>query len=261
MYKITEIFFEINGLTLPSCWKQFQSLPGEEEQKADFKVSVLHQEKMAHGMECYSLEHRPVHLWKMDRSILLTDEKWKEGKLFSASDEYGTLQLLLQMFYTHAVARGMIQVHSSLIDYRGKGVLFLGPSGIGKTTQAELWNQYRETRIINGDVVFVQKTRENFLGWGTPWHGSSPYCIHDRVPLRALVVLKQDQKNRIRRLEGFEKVAAVSRSIFYPRWMEEGTALCLDILDQLLTALPVYELSCRPEEEAVALTEKTIFGD
>ena len=90
--------------------------------------------------------------------------------MFSASDEYGTLQLLLQMFYTHAVARGMIQVHSSLIDYRGKGVLFLGPSGIGKTTQAELWNQYRETRIINGDVVFVQKTRENFLGWGTPWH-------------------------------------------------------------------------------------------
>ena len=36
--------------------------------------------------------------------------------------------------------------------------------------------------------------------------------------------------------------------------------LCLKSLDHLLTAIPVYELSCRPDEEAVKLTEETVFA-
>ena len=55
-------------------------------------------------------------------------------------------------------------------------------------------------------------------------------------------------------------MTAVSNSVFYPRWLENGMELCLETLDHLLSRLPVYELSCRPDEEAVALTEQTIFG-
>ena len=138
--------------------------------------------------------------------------------------------------------------------------MFLGPSGIGKTTQAELWNRYRDALIINGDVVFVQETEETFLGWGTPWHGSSPYCENTNVPVEALIVLKQAPENSIRELTGFEKVTAVSESVFYPRWLEGGMELCLETLDHLLSALSVYELSCRPDEGAVELVERTVFG-
>lgn len=138
--------------------------------------------------------------------------------------------------------------------------MFLGPSGIGKTTQAELWNQYRDALIINGDVVFVQETPEAFLGWGTPWHGSSPYCENTSVPVKALIVLKQAPENSIRELTGFEKVTAVSNNVFYPRWLEGGMELCLETLNHLLSAVPVYELSCRPDEEAVRLTEEAVFG-
>lgn len=139
--------------------------------------------------------------------------------------------------------------------------MFLGPSGIGKTTQAELWNQYRDALIINGDVVFAQETPEAFLGWGTPWHGSSPYCENASVPVSALIVLRQAEKNTIRELSGFEKVTAVSRHVIYPAWLKNGMELCLETLDHLLTALPVYELSCRPDEDAVRLTEEKIFGN
>lgn len=167
---------------------------------------------------------------------------------------------MLNIFNTHAVQRHMIQIHSSLIEHKGRGLMFLGPSGIGKTTQAELWHKYRDALIINGDIVFVQETEESFLGWGTPWHGSSPYCENTSVPVEALVVLKQAPENSIRELTGFEKVTAVSNSVFYPRWLENGMELCLETLDHLLSALPVYELSCRPDEEAVKLTESIVFG-
>ena len=167
----------------------------------------------------------------------------------------------MRVFYTHAVQRHMLQLHSSLIATPDNhGIMFLGPSGIGKTTQAELWNKYRDALIINGDIVFVQETPEGFLGWGTPWHGSSPYCENTSVPLKAMVVLKQAPENSIRELTGFEKVSEVSNSVFYPQWLENGMELCLETLDHLLTDIPVYLLSCRPDEDAVRLTEQAIFG-
>ena len=137
--------------------------------------------------------------------------------------------------------------------------MFFVLSGIGKTTQAELWNKFCDAMIVNGDIVFVQESETVFLGWGTPWHGSSPYCENTSVSVSALIVLKQAAENSIRELTGFEKVTAVSESVFYPRWLENGMELCLETLDHLLSSLPVYELSCRPDEDAVRLTEKTIF--
>lgn len=191
---------------------------------------------------------------------MVTDKEWRQAFFLKIENELDKEAFILQIFYTHAVQRHTIQLHSSLIDYYGHGLMFLGPSGIGKTTQAELWNKYRDALIINGDIVFVQETEEAFLGWGTPWHGSSPYCENTNVPIEALIILKQAPENSIRKLEGFEKVTAVSNSVFYPRWLENGMELCLETLDHLLSKIPVYELSCRPDEEAVELTEKTIFG-
>ena len=199
--------------------------------------------------------------FKLKNESIITDRKWGKNQLLSDGvDFFSVCSLVLLVFYAHAVQRHMIQIHSSMIDYRGKGLLFLGPSGIGKTTMAELWNQYRDALIINGDMNFVQDTGDEFIGWGTPWHGSSPYCENASVPIQALIILRQASENYIRELSGFEKVQLVSNNIIYPTWLENGMELCLETLDHLLTKLPVYELSCRPDEDAVKLTEETIFG-
>ena len=192
-------------------------------------------------------------------SLLLVNVDWSRGSVLKKGEE-DISYLVLRVFYYHAIKQHMVLFHSSLISHQNSGIMFLGPSGIGKTTQAELWNQYRDALIINGDIVFVQETEKNFLGWGTPWHGSSSYCENTSVPLRAMVVLKQAKENSIRELTGFEKVSEVSNHVFYPRWLENGMELCLETLDHLLTSIPVYELSCRPDEDAVRLTEETIFG-
>lgn len=213
-----------------------------------------------HRINFYNFESGYTHLINVNENTMIISKKWEKAKILHLNSCEGENILILQLFYTHAVQRHIIQFHSSLIDYRGHGLMFLGPSGIGKTTQAELWNQYRNALIINGDIVFVQETEESFLGWGTPWHGSSPYCENTNVPVEALIILKQAPENSIRKLEGFEKVTAVSNSVFYPRWLENGMELCLETLDHLLSALPVYELSCRPDEEAVQLTEEAVFG-
>lgn len=258
LYKVTEITFQLLDIHINQLiWNKFHSPKRE---KHIYTFRVIHYKNIIHGIEYYDLRKPISHISIADNSIMLADRFWKNAMVISdtISQEYD--KFLLQIFYCHAVQKNMLQLHSSLISVNDRGLMFLGPSGIGKTTQAELWNKYRDALIINGDIVFIQETENAFLGWGTPWHGSSPYCENTSVPVHAMIVLKQALENSIRELSGFEKVTAVSNSVFYPQWLENGMELCLETLDHLLSSVPVYELSCRPDEDAVRITEEAVFG-
>lgn len=263
MYRIANLNFDIaigkNNLEVQ--WEKFYIDPLKSNKisceieaqvhKLDYRI-VNHDIKFAHM-------DNGLNVMNSEGVILISNADYSKALLQCTKKNTNSL-LLAYFFYSHAIKNRMIQMHSSLVKTGKGGLMFVGPSGIGKTTQAELWNKYREAMIINGDVVFVQEIRGEFLGWGTPWHGSSPYCENTSVPLKAMIVLKQAPENSIRELTGFEKVSAVSNNVFYPTWLENGMELCLETLDHLLSRIPVYELSCRPDEEAVKLTEETIFG-
>lgn len=255
-YKILGINVKVNASNLIGTnWEEFAI---HNEKNIDIDINYIDNIKCFYGVEKYEIENGTI--MRHDADIMIAQEKWKKIYIFPTIKVENVTRFLIQVFYTHAVQRHIIQLHSSLISHQNQGIMFLGPSGIGKTTQAELWQKYRSSLIINGDIVFVQETDSGFLGWGTPWHGSSPYCENTSVPLKAMVVLKQSDQNSIRELTGFEKVTEVSNSVFYPQWLENGMELCLETLDHLLTSIPVYELRCRPDEDAVRLTEQTIFS-
>ncbi|MEE3378080.1 MAG: hypothetical protein VZR35_06335, partial [Lachnospiraceae bacterium] len=133
--------------------------------------------------------------------------------------------------------------------------------GSGKTTQAELWNRYLKARILNGDKVFISREEDGFYAYGSPWAGSSPYRENHGAPMRAVIVLQKGENNEIRRLRGEELLRFFVPNIFLPYW--EGTLLdaALGTLDALISAVPVYLLTCRADEEAVLLTKKAVFGD
>ena len=260
LVKIANLTFMLNNFSTQNRWNRF--IVNEQiDESGKIMVEIGSKPFCAYrNIEVYEIFSQNDYIIRREADMMLVNEDWSKSYILPLNDFENETAFFLQIFYTHAVRRHMIQLHASIIALGNQGILFLGPSGIGKTTQAELWQCYRNAIIVNGDVAFVQETPEAFLGWGTPWHGSSPYCENTSVPLKAMIVLKQAPENSIRELTGFEKVTAVSNNVFYPRWLENGMELCLETLDHLLSRIPVYELSCRPDEEAVKLTEETIFG-
>ena len=70
---------------------------------------------------------------------------------------------------------GMLVLHSSYIVTRQEqGILFSGPSGIGKSTQAALWQRYAGAEIVNGDRA-----------WCGPIRGPSAACSMQGPPASA----------------------------------------------------------------------------
>ena len=253
-YTVAGIHIQTEGLSLPEPWHLFQSSPFE--QTPAFSVT---QETFAFVNRDLSLLHLPqvAHLFQCEGTLVAADKKYWRFYVLQSHQPLNPVALAY-FFYIHALRRQIIQIHAATIQYQGRGILFLGPSGVGKTTQAERWAQFRGATIINGDVGFVQRTQEGFLAWGTPWHGSSPYCLNTSVPLKALVVLKQAPYNALRELTGFEKLKEVSNNVFYPTWLEDGMELGVETLHHLLTELPVYRLDNQADLEAVELLEREL---
>lgn len=147
-------------------------------------------------------------------------------------------------------------LHASLIKYKEQTIAFAGPSGVGKSTHAQIWKQHLDAQIINGDRAALRKTADGWVGFGSPYAGTSGIFRNDSAPLAAIVVLRQATENRLQQLSTAEAFRHIYPELSVHHWdktfVEKATDLCL----QLLQETPVYLLECRPEESAARLVEK-----
>lgn len=151
-----------------------------------------------------------------------------------------------------------VYMHGALARYQGSGIIFTGPSGIGKSTQSGLWERHLGAEILNGDRVLME-FGEQVIGHGSLAAGSSNIYRKEQVPIRAIVMLSQAKENRIERLTGMTAFKTM-----FPRFMILPAPECMketfDLVQRLVQEVPIYHLACLPDEDAVELTRKTIFG-
>ena len=82
--------------------------------------------------------------------------------------------------------------HSGLaVEAAGeRGLLFSGPSVIGKSTQAALWERHG-ARLLNGDRTVLGPGPAGWTAWGSPYAGSSRCFCSEQRTIGAIVVLEQ----------------------------------------------------------------------
>ena len=156
------------------------------------------------------------------------------------------------------MAHDAFQLHASVIEWQGSGILFSGPSGIGKSTQANLWNRERGARIINGDRGLIRRMDADYLVYGSPYAGTSGIYTTAQVPIRAIVVLTQAPYEQLRRLKPAEAFAKLYRECTVPAWDPGFAEALTELLADMVSRIPVYHLACRPSTEAVEVLEKEL---
>ena len=193
---------------------------------------------------CYYLKGDP---FKIDGLIYPGKEK-----LFKTLDEV----LNVSDLEVHLANIDAISLHSSLIRYQDRAILFSAPSGTGKSTQADLWKQYRGADPINGDRSIIRKKDGKWTAYGSPYAGTSGLFRNESVPIRTIVVLRQSEENTVRLLGQGEAFRYLYSETVVPRWNQETHSHIMDIITQITAEIPVVMLSCRPEESAVDLLDQ-----
>ena len=166
------------------------------------------------------------------------------------------------LFNIAALPLGAVAFHSSVIRYRGRGVLFLGESGTGKSTHTRLWREHIPgAELLNDDSPIIRATDSEALVHGSPWSGKTPCYRNVCQPIRAIVRLSQAPHNRIRRLRAIEAIGALLPSC-PPSFAHDETledAVCATV-SAVVAQVPVYHLECLPDAAAAELACRTIFG-
>ena len=219
-----------------------------------------------HGVLSLTPEHEVSHVLTMERdatATLMADRDYRNVTVYTRM-EYKLMEDLLPGLYSRLIYYRTAFAHAALVDVPGfGGLMFVGDSGVGKTTQAVLWNKHRGAEILNGDKVLLglrDTAPGQVLAYGNPWKGSSPYCVNRSVPLRAIVSLVRREETYIRRLSDIEAAAAYIPRVFMPSWDDRLTEALMETLDVMLPLVPVYEMSCLPDESAVEAVEKTVLA-
>ena len=211
------------------------------------------------GFHNYKISHRdplrPACWWRRQGDV--TEMLWSEAfrdmlyarNVLMSADLFGIL-----------LEYGGLVLHAAYVAYQGQGILFSGPSGMGKSTQAALWEKYRGAEVINGDRTLIRRGPDGaFWAYGVCYSGTSGICKNVGTPLKALVLLAQGPENTVEPLGGLTAFRALLPRVSYRTWDTEEIKNATQILSALLTEQPVFYLTCRPDEGAVKSLEKYLW--
>lgn len=149
------------------------------------------------------------------------------------------------------IEENRVLFHASCIATQYGGILFSGRSGIGKSTQSELWIQKEGAKLINGDRPILGKENDTWCAYGSPYAGSSKCHLNECVPIRCIVMLGRGKRNILRRLSLGDAFRNVYKNLTVNTWDEVFISKVLESISDLIAEIPVYEYSCLPEFSAV----------
>lgn len=189
---------------------------------------------------------------EIKNEAFISGEKYPVGYLESVC-VYRKLGMLLP-------SKNAVLMHASVIDIKGRGVAFMAPSGVGKTTHTLLWMKlYGDVvRVINGDKPILRFWEDIPFAYGTPWAGKENLQTNSRTKLTDLCFLEQSDYNQVESLDKNECIAQIMQQVLHPG--DSVAALkTLELLDKLLRKCNVWKIKCNINPEAAEIAYEKIF--
>ena len=154
---------------------------------------------------------------------------------------------------------GAMLLHGAVISDGTYGYAFTADSGVGKTTHVRLWKAAfgEDITVINGDKPIIRKRDGAWYAYGTPWCGKEGWNVNTSVPLAGICFLRRGETNTIAPFAPETALVDIMPQLLIP---DEPDALMetLDLLDGILTEIPLYELHCTISEEAARIAREAM---
>ncbi|HTR46551.1 MAG TPA: hypothetical protein VMM16_04090 [Verrucomicrobiae bacterium] len=158
-----------------------------------------------------------------------------------------------ELLMIHRLACGEgVEVHAvGVVDGGGRGHLFLGHSGAGKSTTARLWKSQWDAQILSDDRIILRARDGRVWMHGTPWHGDAGIASPECAPLSRLYLLEHAHTSELWPVSRGRAAAELLARSFVPHHSPEGLQFTLQFLDRVAREIPCFVFRFAPDRSAV----------
>ncbi len=197
------------------------------------------------------------------RAILRSNSDWSQTEIIERRNgprwhsllALGAGELIVR---TRILFTNGIVLHASGLDDNGKGIVFVGHSGAGKSTQSCLWAKAEGVIPVNDDRVAIRVNKSGSWIYGTPWGGSANIAKNHQADLKAICVLEKATTNSIHLLAAKTSIPLLLARSFLPYWDAELMSIAVNNIKMIAESIPVYLLKCRPEPTVISLVRSVL---
>jgi hypothetical protein len=180
--------------------------------------------------------------------IIRADRKFADFVVFTRPNENNTIVPLEYPLADLAVSghininRIGIILHSACISLKGKGFLFAGVSGAGKSTISEIWVQDQDAEVLTDERVLIREMSNDFWAFGTPWHGTSEIHKNMGTPIEKIFFIKHGKENKATPISKADAANRLMVRCFPTFWNREGMEFAVDFCARVAQEKRCYEL-------------------
>ena len=175
-----------------------------------------------------------------------------------STEDYIKLCLLnsfREMFLLRCAYINRLPIHAAAVSYEEKAYLFSAPSGVGKSTHADFWQEEFGCEIINGDVVIIETMPEDkrLILHGCPWCGTSNIYENKSIELGAIAFLEKSDFNRIYELDREDIGMRLLENHFVPFINMEIASNTVNSINLIANRIKGFLLKCCKDREAAVI--------
>ena len=230
--------------------------------KQYYRISGLSVEMDSFG---YTVEQAKPYLSEpVEKADIVIRSDWKtlkEQQPHLSEEDCEYLSTGASFYYQLLGFDGML-LHASAAVMDGEAYLFSAPCGTGKSTHTSLWRKVfgeDKVQILNDDKPALRLEDGKWYAYGTPWSGQTDQNLNIRVPLKGICMLHQSPENHIERFSGSRAVFALLEQTARPAGAA-GRIRMLELLDKLMSTVPVWQMGCNMEDEAPRVSYEAMSG-
>jgi hypothetical protein len=158
-----------------------------------------------------------------------------------------------ELLMIHRLSRGEgVEMHAvGLVDEAGRGHLFVGHSGAGKSTTARLWQKESNALILSDDRIILRERDGRIWMHGTPWHGDAGIASPKSAPLHCAYLIEHGSKTELAGVSKGRAAAEFLARSFVPHYSAHAMAFTLEFLDRVARQTPCFAFKFLPDQSAV----------
>jgi hypothetical protein len=195
-------------------------------------------------------------LWRMERGDFRAtyDPVLRQGHVRQTANPW-SIDAVIRIVHSLELARcGGFLIHAASAIRNGRGWVFAGQSGAGKTTLARL--APADVTLLTDEISFIRPAGEEFFAWGTPFAGELGIPGDDvAAPVAAICFPEHAPHQRLTRMGPAEALKRLMKNILFFADDPELVQLVFETAARFVEKTSVYRLEFQPDVSVWSLME------